>query len=94
MASVKNLKKDLNYIFSELIEECYLLQTKSENSDKAELIIDKIIAAFDQLIERVNDKPSDGVKKHFQSIISELEIQVVAFKTEIDALYESEEISS
>lgn len=94
MASIQNLKKDLNYIFSDLIEECYLLQANNDEiAAKAEVIIGKVITAFDLIIEKVNDRPDKGVKKYFQSIISELETQVVSFKIEIDELQESQPIS-
>ena len=56
MASVKNLKKDINYVLSDIIEECYLwqmLQEDAKKADKAEKIIDEAISTFDELIEKV-----------------------------------------
>ena len=47
MASVKNLKKDINYVLSDIIEECYLwqmLQEDAKKADKAEKIIDEAIS--------------------------------------------------
>jgi len=86
MASIKNLKKDLNYIFSDIIEECYLWQLENKDKeDKAESIIDGAIGAFDNLIEKVNDK-SDNVKKHFQSILAELETNVQDLRKQLDSL--------
>lgn len=87
MASIKNLKRDLNYIFSDVIEECYLWQLENDDDkDKAEVIIDKAIKSFDNLIEKVNNKPTGNAKKHFQDIVSELEKSVTALRNEIDAL--------
>ena len=46
MASVKNLKKDINIVLSDIIEECYLwqmLQEDPKKADKAEKIIDEAI---------------------------------------------------
>ena len=55
MASIKNLKKDLNYIFSDIIEECYVWQLENgDDKGKAESIIDGAISSFDALIERIN----------------------------------------
>ncbi len=76
MASVKNLKKDINYIFSDIIEECYLWQMgqgDAKKADKAEKIIDESIASFDTLIEKVNTKSVENKKAHFKAIQKELE---------------------
>ena len=59
MASVRNLKKDINYVLSDIIEECYvwqILQDDAKKADKAEKISDESIETFDALIEKVNAK--------------------------------------
>ena len=86
MASIKNLKKDLNYIFSDIIEECYLWQLENKDKEEeAEPIIDGAIFSFDNLIEKINDK-TDNTKKHFQSIILELEENVKDLRSRLDSL--------
>ncbi len=76
MASVKNLKKDINYVLSDIIEECYvwqILQEDDKKSAKAEKIIDETIDTFDALIEKVNAKDIENKKSHFKAISKELE---------------------
>ncbi len=76
MASIKNLKKDINYVLSDIIEECYvwqILQEDDKKSAKAEKIIDETIDTFDALIEKVNAKNVDNRKTHFKAIGKELE---------------------
>ena len=76
MASVKNLKKDINYVLSDIIEECYvwqILQDDTKKADKAEKIIDEAIETFDELIEKVNAKDVENRKAHFKAINIELE---------------------
>jgi peptidoglycan hydrolase CwlO-like protein len=86
MASIKNLKKDLNYIFSDLIEECYVWQQENaDKKEKAEVVIDNAITSFDTLVEKINDK-TDNVKEHFKLILSELEEKVNDIKNQIDSL--------
>ena len=86
MASIKNLKKDLNYIFSDLIEECYVWQQENaDKKEKAEAVIDNAITSFDTLVEKINDK-TDNVKEHFKSILSELEEKVNDLRNQIDSL--------
>jgi hypothetical protein len=75
MASVKNFKKEINNVLSDIIEECYVCQLKSDDkiSKKAEKIIDEAITVFDNLVIKLNQKGIENKKKHFQSIHSELE---------------------
>lgn len=76
MASVRNLKKDINYVLADIIEECYMwqmLQEDDKKADKAEKIIDEAIETFDALIEKVHVKDVENKKAHFKAISKELE---------------------
>ena len=75
MSSVKNLKKDINYVLSDVIEECYVWQlvNSDKKMDKSEKVIDEAIAVFDALIAKVNTKKIANKKKHFADISKELE---------------------
>jgi len=89
MASVKNLKKDINYVLSDIIEECYawqMLQDDTKKSDKAEKIIDEAITTFDELIEKVNSKKVENKKAHFKGISSELQTKSEALLAKIEKL--------
>ena len=87
MASIKNLKKDLNYIFSDIIEECYVWQLENtDDKNKAEVIIDGAIASFDALVEKINDKKAENKKQHFKTLMSDLESNVNDLKSQIDSL--------
>ena len=87
MASIKNLKKDLNYIYSDIIEDCYVWQLEnSEKADKAESIIDDAIASFDELVAKVNDKKVENIKAHFKGIVDELEKSVAKLQAKLAKL--------
>jgi biopolymer transport protein ExbB/TolQ len=89
MASVKNLKKDINYVLSDIIEECYVwqvLQDDTKKADKAEKIIDQAISTFDELIEKVNTKNVDNKKAHYNAISEDLEKQASALLSKIEKL--------
>lgn len=89
MASVKNLKKDINYVLSDIIEECYVWQTMQEDdkkADKAEKIIDEAISIFDELIEKVNTKKIEDKKSHFKAISVELEKKARSLLSKIEKL--------
>jgi len=74
MASVKNLKKDINYVLGDIIEECYAweLMNPSEDKKKSEAIIDEAIVTFDALIDKVHTKNVENKKAHFKGLQAEL----------------------
>lgn len=76
MASVKNLKKDINYVLSDIIEECYMwqmLQEDDKKAAKAEGVIDEAIVTFDDLIAKIHANGVENKRAHFKSISVELE---------------------
>jgi SOS response regulatory protein OraA/RecX len=75
MASIKNLKKDINYVLGDVIEECYTWELLNPKADKkvSEAIINEAIDAFDALIEMVNAKKVENKKVHFKSVENSLE---------------------
>lgn len=89
MASVKNLKKDINYVLSDIIEECYdwqLLQNDPKKIDKAEKVIDEVITTFDELNVKVNTKNVENKKAHFKAIKSELQTKGESLLAKISKL--------
>ncbi|MCF6214456.1 MAG: hypothetical protein L3J45_10585 [Flavobacteriaceae bacterium] len=88
MPSIKNLKKDLNFVLSDIIEECYVWQLMNgdKKADKAEKIIDEAIATFDALIVKINTKNVENKKKHFAAINKELEKKADALLAKIAKL--------
>jgi hypothetical protein len=75
MANIKNLKKDINYVLGDIIEAVYLYEITSTGKPTPETngLIDEAIAAFDNLITKVNDKKVENKKAHFKAINVELE---------------------
>lgn len=75
MASIKDLKKDINYVMGDIIDEVYVWQQENPKEDqtKAEAIIDEAIESFDTLIAKVNDKSAESRKKQLQGVKNELQ---------------------
>ncbi|AVI49880.1 hypothetical protein C5O00_01325 [Pukyongia salina] len=75
MASVRDLKKDINYVLGDIIEAVYIWELTNPEKDtkKSEKIIDEAIETFDELIEKVNAKDVEDPKSHFKAINNELE---------------------
>jgi hypothetical protein len=67
MASIKALKKEINYVLGELIEAVYQWEseTKNLNSEAGNQIIDQCIEVYDELIDLVNDKEEASLKKEY-----------------------------
>ena len=74
MASVKNLKKDLNNVIGEIIQNINLWEL--DNSDKdlkeSEKLVDKCFNVFDDLIKKIHQKDVKDKKDHFKTISLEL----------------------
>lgn len=88
MASIKNLKKDINYVLGDIIENAYVweLENPKEDKKKTEKIIDEAIVVFDDLISKVYKKDVSNKKAHFSSISKELEEKANALATKINNL--------
>ncbi|MFY0629542.1 MAG: hypothetical protein JXR05_04115 [Flavobacteriaceae bacterium] len=71
MASIKNLKKDINYVLGDVIDEC--LTKLTADTKKTEALVDEVITTFDELIAKVNAKDVENKKAHFKAIETELE---------------------
>ncbi|MDT0551763.1 hypothetical protein [Urechidicola vernalis] len=75
MASVKNLKKDINFVLGDVIEECYSWELMNPDSDtkKSSAIVDEAINTFDTLIAKLHAKDVENKKAHFKAVKAELE---------------------
>lgn len=88
MASVKNLKKDINFVLGDIIEAVYIYEmtTTGKPSDKTNAIIDEAIASFDALVTKVNAKNVENKKAHFKQVNAELEQVANQLVEKINAL--------
>ncbi|MFY0715107.1 hypothetical protein J1D01_15660 [Seonamhaeicola sp. NFXS20] len=88
MASVRDLKKDINYVLGDIIEAVYVWEYENTDKDtkKSEAIIDEAIETFDELIAKVNARNIDDVKAHYKAINNELETKGRALIEKINKL--------
>ncbi len=88
MASVRDLKKDINFVLGDVIEAVYIWEYENTDKDtkKSEAIIDEAIATFDELIAKVNVRGVEDKKAHFKSINKELEEKGKALIEKINKL--------
>lgn len=74
MASVKNLKKDLNNVIGEIIQNINLWELENSDKDlkKSEKLIDNCFNVFDELIKKIHQKDVKNKKDHYKKISLEL----------------------
>ena len=75
MASIRQLKKDINNEIGAIIEDIYHWELSNPKADltKSEQLIHEAIVYFDILIQQVNAVKGENTKKEFSSILSEKE---------------------
>lgn len=88
MASVRDLKKDINFVLGDIIEAVYIWEYENTDKDttQSEVIIDDAIATFDKLIIKVNNKNVNSRKEHLNAVKEELETKGKALIDRINAL--------
>ena len=88
MASVRKLKKDMNTVLSDIIEDCYVCQLNGDDkvSAKAEKIIDEAIETFDELIAKLHQKNVDNVKVHMREVKADLDKRSAELSAKIEKL--------
>ncbi|WP_298391919.1 hypothetical protein [Flavobacterium sp.] len=88
MPSVKNLKKDINFVLGDIIEAVYIHEMTSEGkpTEATNAVIDEAITSFDALIVKVNAKNVENKKAHFKQINAELEQTANQLVEKINAL--------
>ena len=74
MASIKNLKKDLNNVIGEIIQNINLWELENSDKDlkKSEKLIDNCFNVFDELIKKIHQKDVKNKKDHYKKISLEL----------------------
>lgn len=88
MASIRDIKKDINVAFSDIIETVYAWEAHSGQSDSeaGTVIIEKAIAAFDDLVSKIHQKPATNRKAHFRSIRAQLEEKAAELIEDLNTL--------
>lgn len=86
MSSIKNLKKDINYVLGDVIEYAIDVAALKNQQKEGNIIIDEAIETFDALIVRVNTKKVQNKKAHFKAINADLEVKAKGLVEKINSL--------
>jgi DNA-binding transcriptional regulator GbsR (MarR family) len=88
MASVRDLKKDINYVLGDIMDAVYIVEAANGKQDSKEgsKIIDGAIETFDSLITKVNQRDVENRKAHLKSVRAELETKAKGLVDELNKL--------
>ena len=86
MASIKNLKKDINYVLGDVIEYALDVSVLKNEPKQGDAIIDEAIETFDNLVAKINASKVKNKKAHFRAINEELETKAKALVEKINKL--------
>ena len=88
MPSIKFLKKEINNSIGEIIEDVYIWQLSNPDADlkKSDLIIDKAISVFDDLILKIHKNRKGGKNNRFQLIKEDLNSAIVELNDSLSKL--------
>ena len=88
MPSIKFLKKEINNSIGEIIEDVYTWQLSNPDADlkKSDLIIDKAISIFDDLILKIHENRKEGKNNGFKIIKEDLNSAIVELNNSLSKL--------
>ncbi|NCC98406.1 MAG: hypothetical protein EOL95_01715 [Bacteroidia bacterium] len=95
MASRRNLKKDIQYIYSELLSECFTLSMLFPDikKEESEAIFNKILVNNNDFIKRVSK--TDGkcnskiVKTYYRKLVTDLLTDASNISKELQQLHKN-----
>ena len=88
MSSIRSLKKEINNSIGEIIEDVYAWELSNPSADlkKSDLIVDKAISLFDDLILKIHKNRKMGNKDGFKIIKEELNAAIADLDDSISKL--------
>ncbi|MBW2960820.1 hypothetical protein [Mesonia aestuariivivens] len=77
MASVRILKRDLNYVMGDIIEASYIHQIANPDEDhsKSDQIVEDAISSFNEFIVEINKKDVENRGDHLKKVNKSLEVK-------------------
>ena len=88
MASLRFIKKDVDFLVSEVISDCWMFMYlhPGKKYDEAVDVISEAVELRNKLYNKINHPDKNGVKKYYKSVNEELLKGVDALFLKISAL--------
>ena len=84
MASIRNLKKDINYVLGDIIDAVYF--TGKMQTEEGKALVTEILNDFDTLIDKVADTTVENRGAHLKQVRRDFEQKAVALIEKLNAL--------
>ncbi len=80
MASIRDLKKDINYLIDEIIGNCFLYYyiVKNDKRKKIDELIEEIVEFRNKMIDKVNNPPENFNNKTKKSYYREIHNELIS----------------
>lgn len=86
MASIRNLKKEINYIFGDIIDSVLHWEYTSGNVGKGSELIEEILVAYDDCIEKIYRRNVENRGAHLKQVRKDFEQKVGSFIGKLNKL--------
>ena len=88
MANKRLLKKNVNYLFGDLIDECYMwiMFNPDKESKGANDIIDETVEYYDDVMSKIGNRKIEDAKKYFGLLSREVEEKATELAGKINSL--------
>ncbi|MEB3016281.1 hypothetical protein VJJ50_05220 [Capnocytophaga ochracea] len=84
MASIRNLKKDINYVLGDIIDAVYF--TGKMQTEEGKALVTEILNDFDTLIDKVADKTVENRGAHLKQVRRDFEQKAGALIEKLNTL--------
>ena len=84
MASIRNLKKDINYVLGDIIDAVYF--TGKMQTEEGKALVTEILNDFDTLIDKIADKTVENRGAHLKQVRRDFEQKAGALIEKLNAL--------
>ena len=84
MASIRNLKKDINYVLGDIIDAVYF--TGKMQTEEGKALVTEILNDFDTLIDKVADKTVENRGAHLKQVRRDFDQKAGALIEKLNAL--------
>ncbi|WP_203965814.1 hypothetical protein [Capnocytophaga stomatis] len=86
MASIKNLKKEINYVFGDIIDSVFHWEYTSGNFGEGSELTLEILVAYDELIEKIYHRNVENRGTHLKQVRKDFEQKAGAFIGKLNKL--------
>ncbi len=86
--SIRDLKKEVKYMFGDLVEQVLLLNLAAEDVEKQNhKLVDEIVEAYEEILKKINaHRQAEDKKAYFKALNEEIDEKFRSFQEKINSL--------